>query len=248
MEDEILHFQLSRASLDQLPQDERILFLAICHFANELNVLHKITVGSLRGDSTLPAAEHAKIAQSLVLFRIMAGKLREGYKVLDQFYYGTQLSRVYDSLLRDEARVALKEVRRYFKRGSTRISSIRNDFAFHYSPAVVGSALDGLSTDLSLDLYLSDHHANCLYYFAEVAVASAMLGGIDEQAMRDLADETALVARDFFRFISGYLAAFDDRHPDVMQEVASPTPPSPESLPAFEALEIPFFTKAPRRE
>jgi hypothetical protein len=238
---------LSRPRLARIPSEERNFLFASCHLANELNILQKLALWSIANSSKgASPVEQAQVAQTLFLLRLLAGKIHEGHELLRKSYFGSGLSRTYDTLLCDEARSALASFKRYFHKRSNLVTRIRNAYGFHYSPERVGDALAGLPATESLHCYLADHFSNTLYYFAEVLATTAMLDAVTERTMRDLLDNTTTTARHLLTIVEGFLIAFRERFPDVMERGAA-TMELP-LLPEFSKVSIPFFTTDPRSE
>ncbi len=235
----VRHLRLSRAALAAAPPVERDLFLAAAHVTNELNVLHKLAVWS--GDfSGSEPIQRAQICQTLMFFRLLAGKLNEANELLRVSYFGTKLSKTYDSLLPPEAVTALSTVKRYFAGGNI-INSTRKEFAFHYSATNTGAGLVALPEEEQLDYYVGPTISNTFYYFSEVSVATAMLGQLDREHFERFAGEIITIAGQFLRLLDGFLGVFTSRHGAQLLD-SDPGLLDLGDLPRFDGIRIPWFT------
>jgi hypothetical protein len=239
---------LLRGGLLGVEKAERAFFFAAAHAANELNLLHKLAIWSIRVHGDI-AIKRAQGCQALMLLRLLAGKLNEAYKLVDSGYFGSQLSRDYDALLEPKSREAIKSIRRYFRQDGNLIRRIRNSVAFHYSAPEIGAPIDRVNSPDEFDFYLAPNLPNTLYYFSEVLVAWTMLGEMTTEALERFMDETRRVARWFLEFLDGFIAAFSSRHRDSIQDTESSDELDLAGLPDFDTIGIPWFTtvRRPRR-
>lgn len=241
---EIYRHEISRDALRSIPAGERSFLFGACHLANELNILHKLCLWSTRkGLEEADATKEAQIAQALFLLRLLSGKLSEGYLLFRKSYWGAGVSQTYSELLDSRATTALQEIGRYFSRANP-LRSVRNDFAFHYSPAASNEALESLPAEEALTFYSAASAANCLYYFSEVLAGTAMLGDDKQSSLKKLLDDLVRLSKCFFDFIGGFLGAFFERFPAVLgSEPARRL--DLDLLPEFSEVVIPFFTTEP---
>lgn len=123
---------LSAAKLNGVPASERALLIVVAHAVNEINVLNKLLLLCSAFDVEPKWRAHAHACQALVLARALTGKLNEAWEALQRGYFRSQLSRVYDSRLDEEATSGLSFLKTYFSRSNV-VGIIRNKFAFHYS-------------------------------------------------------------------------------------------------------------------
>lgn len=106
--------QYTKADLDKAPDADRLFFLMATSLANELQMLNKALVLTIEtgktGDHLI--AQQAQNAYSIMILRMVAGRLVEGWKVLSRFS-GTMRAD-YKPLMRDEDKEALAALRTYF--------------------------------------------------------------------------------------------------------------------------------------
>jgi hypothetical protein len=138
---QIKQVQLSKSDFEKMPERERLAILLLGHFANEINILSKLLIMSSNrmGDHNT-AERRAHHSQTLVIGRLFAGKLFEGWNVIKAQYFGTKLSREYTPLLDDKAKAALDNLKTYFSNAKNPIRRVRNKLASHYDEDVVKEA------------------------------------------------------------------------------------------------------------
>lgn len=195
----IHHIRLSRKQLDSVPEPERRLLVLMAHAGNELNVLSKLFHFSARAESTSPILQEAENTQSMVLGRLLTGKIYECWKMMQSAFFRSGLSKKYESQFDTEASEALAGLKRYFGRDNL-IEKVRNRHAFHYSPDQIDAGYRTLVDDDPLEIYLAKVNANTLYTFADAVAGRAMLEDIKpgdhQRAFEMLVDETtSAVAR-----------------------------------------------------
>ncbi|MEA3459439.1 MAG: hypothetical protein U9R11_01990 [Chloroflexota bacterium] len=236
--------RLSKAQLQSVPPEERSLFLSIAHLVNEINALHKLVLWASDFSSGNEVEVHGQVSLTLMLLKLLAGKLKEGHKLLRKRFYGTAVSRDYEPSLRQEGRDALAEIKKYFGRSNNNVNYIRNNYAFHYSPDELDAVLPHVPEDL--ELYVeSGGSANNLYYFAEVLAGRALLrsmGASDDQAAyRQLVEEIPKVARWFAVVCDSLMTEFLRRHAGGIWEGKAVEVPLGE-LPPLLGVRLPWFT------
>jgi hypothetical protein len=238
---EVFRATLHKDRLLAIDPAERSLFLALGHVANEINILHKQILWSARFGGDRDAVTKAQIGLCFTFVRLVAGKLNEGGELLKTGYLRAKLGTTYGPLLDAPTSEALTYLKRYFS-GSNSIGMIRNNFAFHYSAASLDASLPGVEDDL--ELFVSSHYGNSMYYACEVVANRAMLdalgGELHQVALNAIVQEVLLVARRFMAFATGFMAAFLARHPDIWTDFAKPVD-LPKLAPLLE-VELPWFT------
>lgn len=163
-ESKIRRFDLSRDALEQVSPEERQLLFSLCHLANELNMLHKLSLWTTRSNfnSQNEAIRSGQVAQALFLLRMTVGKLHEGHKLLKSHYWGKEnISRPYNEYFSEKGRDAVKEINQHWKK-SRLLEEVRNNFAFHYSPDRLDATFKKLPRDEDLTLYGSTMASNTL--------------------------------------------------------------------------------------
>lgn len=190
----IHHVTLTRKQLDSIPESERRLLVLLAHAGNELNVLSKLFHFSAKAESETPLLQQAENTQSMVLARVLTGKIYECWSLMQSAFFRSGLSKRYESQFDREASGALEGLKRYFGRDNL-IEKVRNGHAFHYSPDQIDVGYQTLADGDPLAIYLAKTNANTLYTFADTIAGRAMLEDIKpgdhQRAFEMLVEETA---------------------------------------------------------
>jgi len=190
---QIHHITLSRKQLDSIPEPERRLLVLMAHAGNELNVLSKLFHFSAKAEATEPILQQAENTQSMVIGRVLTGKIYECWKLMQSAFFRSVLSKQYESQLDPEASEALDALKRYFGRENL-IEKVRNGHAFHYSPEQIDAGYRTLVDGDPLEVYLAKANANTVYTFADTIAGRAMLEDIKpgdhQRAFEMLVEET----------------------------------------------------------
>ncbi len=236
--------RLNKAELLSLPDHERKLFCAIAHLQNEINILLRAVLWSSDFSSDNEAEIQGQVSTSLFFVKLLAGKLREGWTLLEKFFFSHKsLSNDFRAHASLKQKEALEALSRYFGKANV-IHDVRTDFAFHYSPEDLDAVL--AATPDELDLYIEEEgNANSLYYFAEILANRAALDRINvlsgEDAMDRFIDEAVTVAEQFTRFGQAFMSYVIKRQgQSIWQEPAKRVRFS--RLPSFSEMRFPWFT------
>lgn len=236
---------ISKTKLDAIPEYERAFYIQIGHLGNELNMLNKLLLYSSQNIRALDGVQNeAQTSQTLLIVKILAGKLYEGWELTKRAFFGTKISNEYDTHLEEDAKVALEKLKQYFGKQNL-INTVRNQYAFHYSPKGIVKQINRMLDTADMHIYLAKISANCLYHISEVIINYAMLESIEpgnhKAAMDRLAKETLDVTSWFTDFIGGCMIVLTQRYlGKTLEELGAveievPTPPR------FDEVEIPYF-------
>ena len=191
---QIHHITLSRKQLDSIPESERRLLVLMAHASNELNVLSKLFHFSAKAASTTPILKEAENTQSMVIGRLLTGKIYECWKLMQAAFFRTGLSKKYESEFDPDTSKALEALKQYFGRENL-IEKVRNGHAFHYSPDQIDAGYRALVDGDPLEVYLAEVNANTVYTFADTVAGRAMLedikSGDHHRAFELLVEETS---------------------------------------------------------
>lgn len=240
----VFRAKLSKEGLQQLSPEERRLFLSLGHIANEIKALQKLLVWSSDFSPDHEPIVHGRISFSLMLLKILAGKLNEAHETIRKNFYNPEVSRSYAPKLSKSGKDALAKIKRYFD-GANTIHTVRNTHAFHYSPESIDAALtEGLPEELVL--YMEDSgNANNLFYFSEVLAGKSLLrtlgSGDDLGAFRRLIQETLSIAGLVNDFAEAFMLEFLGRHRDSIWEGTGQPVPL-ENLTPFLSVRLNWFT------
>src|SRR6266540_1626725 len=184
---ELYVIPVTKAILDSMPEDVRVFFVQAGRLHNEAMWLQKLILASQQHETTNEILTGMQTYQALMLTRLLAGKLWEGWDLLNRSYLGAKLSRHYEKGL---------------------MQDVRNNFAFHYSPERIRAILTDLE-EPGLKIYLSEQSGNTFFQFSETIVNIAMLEGIQKgdykAALDKLMNQVGDVARDFVTFCDAWI-------------------------------------------
>jgi hypothetical protein len=233
--------RLNKVALAAVPNHERNFFLEAAHVVNELNSLQKLAIWSMRRSEN-PHVEVAQVCQTLLLLRLLVGKLNEAHELVRTAYNATHLSREYDSGLSTQAKNSAREINRYFGR-SNLIHEVRNVVAFHYSAKAMDGALQQITPDEDLEYFVAERLPNTLYVFSEALVTRSMLGAKGLTGFERFMDEVIRVSGWFLRFLDGFIEAFIARHGKEVFDDGGGENFEVSMTEKFEDVVVPWFTE-----
>jgi hypothetical protein len=165
---------------------EQNLLITFGQACNELAVLIRLAVfGAHHHDRRGRMYEAFAVSQQMTIMKLLAGKLHECWKLVRARYFGTGLSKKYDSIIMRETKADLKVLQRYFNRSSNMIARIRNEAAFHYSNADVRDAFRYVTGKHQGLVYMAQkrfYHE--LHFYAEVAMTGHLLGQVHKDRVK----------------------------------------------------------------
>jgi hypothetical protein len=111
--------QYTKADLAAAPEADRTFFLMTAGLMNEYQMLYKMLTVVIDTD---PVDSHIVINQGnsalgMLILRMFAGRLCEGWKVVQQF--SKRLKEIYEPDMEEEEREAIRQIRAYFNPRST---------------------------------------------------------------------------------------------------------------------------------
>lgn len=235
---------LTREQLDRIPDEERRLLVLVAHASNELNALTKLfqfAAGSAADEGVISQAE---IMQSMVLARILTGKIYEFWRVLQNSLFGAQLSREYQPLMDIESTAALNELKKYFGRDNL-VATVRNKFAFHYAGDQLDAGYASLEDGDPLQIYLAKHNANTFFSFAETIAGRSMLEAIRPGdpigAFEVLVAETSKLVGNIGEVAAGLMVVCVQRHIGANLYELGVKVISVNAVPDSQTVRIPYF-------
>ena len=204
----IRRFHLSRKLLEELSDADRELFFLAGHVLNELNSLNNIVAWCLRSGSMADAGVcgMARGAQAMIYARLLAGKVLEAWEVLRTTWFARKPSQAFDMWLHPESAAALAEIKGYFSRTNL-LYTIRNSFAFHYSPGEIPKHWTDFVDGDHMQLILGGAISNNMNLAAESLVNASVLRAAHptdlEAGMERFVDEVHTMASHFNTFFEG---------------------------------------------
>jgi len=238
-------------ALSQLPENERTFLLMAGHMQNEFVVLNKFSAMCIStGESATSIEAAVNGSQSFMISKILAGKLHEGWILMDKAYFSSKLSLTLAPLLPGSTRLSLDGLKSYFSK-SNLIFTVRNSFASHYDAGEIARHWHEAASEPDFDFFIGDTYGNTFHYASEIAVDLAVLKGINPKdraaALETFLDDVRKVADLFNDFLSGVMFVILEKcfgdNPSALgvEEDVCPTR-------GFDDIDIPFFYIPPNNQ
>lgn len=241
---ELLKIEIRKSKMSLIPRNERVFFVQIGNLLNDLSMLQKLTVFCTNNKPTNEVVRAAVNMQTFSLLRIQAGKLHEGWKLLQKNFVKTEFYQDYVKQLNDLEKESFEKVNAYFRNKENLISWIRNKIAFHYhtSSTKIGQLIDEIPNSETFEIFMSEHYGNCLFSMSNVLVTYLILEytGIanTEKAIEKVLRDITEVTRWFGDFLGRFLLVFAEEHIGLQStKVEIPEPPN------INEVILPYFTK-----
>lgn len=222
------------------PPAERDLFLAFGAVANELILLQKLVLWTPSKARPEPFLQ-SQITQSMILIRVLGGKLHEAWMLVQRDFFGSKVSSAYDGSLEPEAQAALGFLKKYHSSANI-LNEVRNEYAFHFSARQFGAGF-AHGVDESLPIYLALQPANNLFYCSELLGNVSLIG--ERPTMETMArfnalvEEVTILAHEWLKFVGGYISLFLARYRSVIED--QPEIIELADVPSLDAVAIPWF-------
>lgn len=182
----LLHrVQINKRQLESIPQKERIFFLKSANFFNEINILQKMASFSNKNVENGPPRK-AQNSQSFFIVMELSSKLFEASEMIKNDFYGSGISREYDSLLSRDAKECLKNIKRYFNNDDNIIKKVRNKFVSHLDSHEIANSFNGTPEDEIFELYFSETYANSFFYLTNIMIGYNILNTLHSDPMKAL--------------------------------------------------------------
>ena len=140
--------------------------------------------------------------------KILAGKLHEGWQLMNTAYFGSRLSHELAPVLHDSTWIALDGLKSYFSK-SNLIYTVRNSFSFHYSAEEIALHWQEAASEPDFDIFLGNSFGNTFHQASETAVNLAVLNGINREdksaALKTFLDDIQNAADLFNDFLDGVI-------------------------------------------
>lgn len=239
---------MSKAELLSIPEKELELFIQLTNFNNDVNILQKLMV--ISGNSREKASQNEIVgrslsSQGLFFMRIQAGKLYEGWNMLDKHFFNNKtFSEEYNQKGSPQSKKNLSNLKKYFGKKNL-IENIRNTYTFHYSKESSKNMVKQIinAPDLEVfEIYLSEEYGNCFYSIAHDLLNTSILEDIDSndraEAMNKFFQEIIDISKWFLDFTQDCIRVISEKYLQLnCEEVEIPEPPS------LNDIRLPFFVK-----
>lgn len=235
---------VSKAKFDKIPEPERMLFIRFGHVIDEINTLLRLFLWSAQIENLKTEERNARVAQSIVVARVLTGKLYEAHGLIKRHYFGDKISKEYNPLLDDSTRNDLRLLKRYFSKANL-INTVRNRYAFHYLHDELVESLNQIPPKDDFVFYLSQDNRNSLFCSADVIVRNAMLEAIipgqPDEAQKKLEEETVTVTGWLLSFLNWYMYTVMARYLGKSFEEMGAKEVRISKPPKDTEIELPYF-------
>jgi len=202
---------IKREAFLGLENNARLFLIQILHMATEIDILRKSVVASHNGLEEMSTMhKSAQFIQATFFAKELAGKLYEGWQLLNHSYFGTVLSKKYDAVLQPSALASLATIKNYFSRQNI-VKDIRDNYSFHYGRQRAIDDLDCAPDIEELRLFIPEGGANMYAEFSELAVNWSLLqrtGGTADEAFKRILMDIGVLSDHFANFahqFAGYV-------------------------------------------
>jgi hypothetical protein len=203
----IVRLVIDKKGVLSLEKIHRQFFFLAGHMFNELVVLRRLLLYSEKPEEP-SILRDARSTWGLIILRLLAGKLWESWSAIKKYYHQPEVAN--SPWLKDNETIAepLGQIKRYFSHQNV-VSTIRNNFGFHYSLPEVD--LSNYGPDDNIDFLMGDSLGNTIYYSSEVMVTSDIFDLFPdlepEESFDRIVNEIASQSRLMLAFLNDYIGA-----------------------------------------
>ena len=175
---ELNRYELNRDEIENIDEDELALFFNVGHISNELNTMNKMLLFSVETNDQAEPIHAASITNTMLIARLISGKLNESYNYLKDNFHTKKFSKDYSQSFDKKLKAILKKTNKYFNKKSCPIRKVRNFQSFHYDKKHMLSLLRHSNDNLFF--YLHKSFGNTLYYHSEILKMLELVNILDE--------------------------------------------------------------------
>jgi hypothetical protein len=240
--------KLTKAQLDQIPDDERLFYFMAGQLHNDINILSKLQIAASNELKLVygePPKRSAATAQVLLLLKLTAGRLYEGHKMISGTFSAKGFLRTYKSEMSSTALDSLYKLNNYFGDRSI-IQRIRTKFAFHSDAGSIALAYSKAPTDFDSVEYLSNYTGHKLFHTSETLSLLAMIGDGGEnwqQILDQIVGEIMDVCFMVEIFIMGFFEIIFKKHLGLTMEHLEAVTITDD--PSIDDMRLPFLACRP---
>lgn len=198
--------KLTRPELERMPDNERTFLLLAGHLQNELVALNKIfgwCISPAESDTRIEAIVNG--SQGFMIAKLLAGKLNEGWQLVQKAYFGSKLSLELAPFLAESTCQELTDLKVYFSK-SNLIYSVRNTFSFHYSADEIAKHWQEAALEPDFDFYIGNEYGNTFHQASEMAVSFAVLKSINSESLAAALETFLTEVQDVTSLFNGFLS------------------------------------------
>ena len=162
--------------LRAMPAARSSALLRVGLFINELNWLVRLLlVARIPNNASGEAEHHATLSLALMVTKLLAGKMHEGWNKLRH-----EINPLVEPSLSDIGFELQSQLGKRLSAGAL-VHRLRNGHAFHYSAKLSLDDLEPLPlSDEDFAIYLSENHGHTLFFISELAAISSMRAATEQ--------------------------------------------------------------------
>ena len=191
---------------------------------NDLQILTKllsIVIASCPDDAHL-IEQQADSAMAMLLQRLLAGRLYEGWNLFRGF--SKRFRDEYEADLDAEGQAAVQSLRRYFGSSNSLLAQVRNKIGFHADRSMAEATYEKLSETEDLGSYICDTLGNTLHITPELMHYETICEITKENnylnAMNILWNDTQNRVSEFNKVLNSFTVLFAIRYlPDAISQL-----------------------------
>jgi len=213
---------ITKRDLERIPDKDRIFFLQMLNLITEINVFQKLLLYSMR----YPRNNVQKIAKaqiSLNLLFVLAGKLFEGWKLIDKRkpkkgerkkgFSKNWFPKKYKSLLSHDGNKHLNQLEQYFGNPNNIIKKIRNKISHHFDSEIIRKHFPS-TTIKEISLYLPKYIGE-IFSTSNYITLDGFFTQIDPnqaKAFRIVVGDVLSVSKNFGELIGDYVGIIREKY------------------------------------
>jgi hypothetical protein len=243
---------LTKAQLDQIPPDERLFYFMAGQLHNDINILTNLLIAAINELKLVdkePPKHSAAIAQVLLLLKLIAGRLYEGHKMIDETFSAKGFLKRYKAEMSSSTFESLIAMNRYFGSKSA-IQRIRTKFAFHLDAKSITSAYANVPPDFTSVEYLSERYpGHNLFHTSKTLSLIAIVGdGLEnwQDTIDQIVGEIITTCVTVGTFLIGFVEIIFKKHLGLTMEHLEAATISITDDPSIDDVRLPFFSLPPR--
>lgn len=213
----VYKFESTKSVLGALPEDARCILLLGGHIVNELTTLNRLLLFTMKSSPDPVEATYVN-AQSLILIRLLIGKVAEGLEVFQKRILGKPFGQSYVPLVekRSEGKRVIVQLRSIVGRGGL-LRRLRNAHTFHNpTDDHLRAAFEKLGETEDWSMMTGTARHTILFPMSHVVTTQALLdetGLVDaRKAIEMVRDEVLGAAGALILFFEHLTMAMADTH------------------------------------
>ncbi|MCH7499273.1 MAG: hypothetical protein IH886_04585 [Nitrospinae bacterium] len=245
---------ITKMDLERIPDKDRVFFLQMLNLITEINIFQKLLLYSMQYPKN-NIQKTAKAQISLNLLFVLAGKLFEGWKLIDERkpkeknpkkgerkkgFLENWFPKKYKSLLSHDGNKYLNQLEQYFANPNNNIKKIRNKISHHFDSEIIRKHFPS-TTMKEISLYLPKYVGE-IFSTSNYITLDAFFTQIDPnqaKAFRIVIGEVLSVSKNFGELIGDYVGIIHEKYlkKAKFETLSIPDPKS------TDKIHLTFFSK-----